>query len=344
MSEAHSHFLIIRFSSMGDIALTNPVLDRLLADYGPASVDYITKKFFVPVIRYHPVIRNVFIPENEKSLIHLRHKIRKNRYTRILDLHKNLRSLFLTLGLKGVHRIKKDILKRYLLTRFKIHRPPYLHVTQKYLNTFSRQESVHAGSSLYLPPENVLSEKNRKYYMLLKQEGKNLILAPGASKPSKMLPFETWEKVLIVLRDRFKHIFIIGNGYDEHQWAKKLTLNTIYESVTDLTRQLNIEELMLFVARSSLFAGNDSGPAHLAALSGIPTLVVFGQTVPEYGFTPLNNTHLVEPPVHLVCRPYGHLGHKRCPEGHHNCMKSIDPETIINRIIELSNNKNYGNR
>jgi ADP-heptose:LPS heptosyltransferase len=333
MSKKKPSNLIIRLSSMGDVALTMPVLDYLLTHNGPSCTDYITKKAFKPLIEHHPAVHHVYILDEDLSIEKLRRIIRKNKYATILDLHKNLRSYLLTLGFRHVHRIKKELIKRFLLSKFKIYKPPYPHVTQKYLKTLGVHENVIPSSSLYIPSEEEIRPENRDHYTQWKSGIRNLILAPGASKPSKMLPLETWEKVLKDISREWDNILITGNGETETAWAEKISQENRF--LMNMTNRLTLRELMLFIKGGTLFAGNDSGPAHLAALCGIKTIVIFGQTVPDYGFAPLNSPSLIEPPIHLVCRPCSHLGFDRCPEKHHLCMRSIDAQTLINEIRYL---------
>jgi len=337
MSEKKPPYLIIRLSSMGDVALTMPVLDYLLTHNGPSCADYITKKTFKPLIEHHPAINHVYILDKDLSIGKLRRIIRKNKYLTLLDLHRNLRSYLLTLGFRHVHRIKKELIKRFLLSKFKIYRPPYPHVTQKYLKTLGVHENVIPSSSLYIPSEEEIRPENRDHYTQWKSGIRNLILAPGASKPSKMLPLETWEKVLEDISQEWDNILIIGNGKAEATWAEKISQGK--KSLINMTHRLTLGELILFINQGTLFAGNDSGPAHLAALCGIKTVVIFGQTVPEYGFVPLNSPSLIEPPIHLVCRPCSHLGFDQCPKKHHLCMRSIDAQTLINEIRYLLREK-----
>ncbi len=316
---------------MGDIALTNPVLDILYDKYGRGCVDYVTKSHFSPLIENHPAVNRLLCPGKSLSLKNLRQSIRKETYSVILDLHKNVRSLYLTAGLKNVKRYKKEIMKRELLSRLKIYQPPFLHVSQKYINTLFKSPNI-PQSFLYLPDESAVREENREFYNTLKRSKRALILAPGASKPTKMLPMETWEHVLASVGDLFDYIVVIGNGHAESRWADDGSKRNDLGNMINLTSRLELAELMLFISLGEYFAGNDSGPAHIAAMLHIPTLVIFGQTSPDYGFKPLNNSTPVEPPVHLICRPCGHLGYKSCPLGHHDCMRSIDSEMIINEI------------
>jgi len=319
---------------MGDVALTNPVLDTLYEKYGSGCVDFVTKFIFIPLIENHPAVNRVLCPGKPLKLKKIRRLIRHENYSAILDLHKNPRSFFLTFGIKNVRRYKKEIVKRELLSRLKISKAPFLHVSQKYLKTIDLSPAV-PESFLYLPDESVISSENMELYGILKKSRCSLILAPGASKPTKMLPLETWEQVLKKVKDLFEYIVIIGNGNTEARWAEKISSEPVYGRVINLTKRLELGELMRFISLGDIFAGNDSGPAHLAAMLKKSTVVIFGQTSPDYGFKPLNNTTPVEPPIHLICRPCGHLGYNTCPLGHHECMRSIDAETIINEI-------NYG--
>ena len=105
--------LIIRFSSIGDIVLTNPILKIVGEKYKNATVNYITKNKFRSLVEFHPAINKVISIEDYFSLTQLRNAIKKSKYDLIIDLHNSMRSNLITFGLKNVKRYRKHKIQRY---------------------------------------------------------------------------------------------------------------------------------------------------------------------------------------------------------------------------------------
>lgn len=326
--------LIIRFSSIGDVVLTNSILKIIGKKYKNATVNYLTKNKFRSLVEFHPVVSNIIILEDHSSLIQLRNSIKKSTYDLIIDLHNSMRSKLITFGLKNVKRYKKHKIQRYLLTKFKIRIGEFFHVTQKYLETINVKEKINSFK-LFLPSEEMIRENLRDKFQQLKKSNSVLGISVGASKPSKMFPIHKFIDIINSAGSEFDKIVFLGNGELEDKLTKLIADKIDLKSI-NLCSQLTISELILFVNELTIFVGNDSGIAHISAGTEVKTIAFFGQTVPEYGFTPVGNVEIIEPDEKLSCRPCGHLGHDNCPKKHHYCMEKMSSEKIVNKIKKFN--------
>jgi heptosyltransferase-2 len=101
----------------------------------------------------------------------------------------------------------------------------------------------------------------------------------------------------------------------------------------NLAGRTSLLETTTVLSGAKLVVTNDSGGQHLAALSGVPTVAVFGPTVPEFGFIPWNKQAQVVENKTLACRPCGKHGHQICPIGTHICMTSITADQVVEKAL-----------
>ena len=235
--------------------------------------------------------------------------------------------------MENVKRYKKHKIQRCFLTNFKFKIGKFLHVTQKYLETINVKEKVNSFK-IFLPSDEIIREKLRNKFEQLKKNEKVLGISIGASKPSKMFPIHKLIEIINSVGSDFDEIVFFGNGDLEDKLTKTVVDRINFKSI-NLCSKLTISELLLFIKELTVFVGNDSGIAHISAGNGVNTIVFFGQTVQEYGFTPIGNVEIIEPEEELSCRPCGHLGYNSCPKKHHYCMETISSEKIINKIKQF---------
>ncbi|MEA3499807.1 MAG: glycosyltransferase family 9 protein, partial [Candidatus Marinimicrobia bacterium] len=302
--------------------------------YKNATVNYLTKSKFRSLVEFHPTVSNIINLEEHSSLTQLRNSIKKSEYDLIIDLHNSMRSKLITFGLKNVKRYKKHKIQRYFLTKFKIRIGEFLHVTQKYLEAINVKEKINSFK-IFLPPDEKIRDNLRDKFQQLKKSKSILGISVGASKPSKMFPIHKLIDIINSVGSNFDEIVFLGNGELENELTKTIADRINFKSI-NLCSQLTISELMLFVNELTVFIGNDSGIAHISAGTGVNTIAFFGQTVPEYGFTPIGNVEIIEPEEELSCRPCGHLGHDKCPKKHHYCMETMSSEKIVNKIKKFN--------
>ncbi|MBS1514471.1 MAG: glycosyltransferase family 9 protein [Bacteroidetes bacterium] len=307
--------LIIRFSSLGDIILSFPLINALKKEYPKAEIHFLTKSVYKGILELNPKISKI-IEFNNEPLSIVREKIVKEGYDLVLDIHKKFRSILLTKfsGL-NVRRYKKDTFKKFLLVKFKINLfktviPVYLKYIKSAGKNFSEKYFTFSASELTFP-----KEKNHNFNYV--------VAAPSSRHFTKTFPKEKFAGVLNSLK--VKAILIGDNS------ARDLEICTHIEKETgavNLCGKLSFQELANLLHHSELVLTNDSAIMHFAEALGKKVCVFFGSTVKEFGFFPQLSTSKVYENKDLKCRPCTHIGLSSCPKGHFKCMNELKIENI----------------
>lgn len=321
--------LIIRFSSIGDVVLTTPVIRMAKKQIEGAEVHIATKKVFYPVVEANPYLDKIHVFENElKPLIE---KLKQERFTHVIDLHNNLRSRKIkkSLGVPAKSFAKLNI-EKWLAVNFKqLHKLPDIHIVDRYLETLSEFniKNDQEGLDYFIPEKdqlrlNELPETHRKGY---------IAWVIGGSYSTKMLPNE---KILEVLRRIDKPIILLGGPEDVENG--KLIAAKIGLLVFNACGKFNINQSASLVEQSIKVLSNDTGLMHVAAAFNKSILSFWGNTIPEFGmypYLPKNaDKSTVMQVADLRCRPCSKLGYKNCPKKHFYCMKLIDSDKVVEWI------------
>lgn len=315
----HRKILILRLSSFGDIILTFPLLN-LLAEAGNFKIDYAVKSEYAAIVKSHKAVSNVLVFKG-KDLRNLKKEIKANNYDYILDLHNNIRTIYLKSFQKSkVITFKKDSLKKIILVLFKINllknSPPvylkYIQTVKKIIKNYSEKFSI----------SDLLTNSNldiKKPYVLL---------APASKHYTKTYPKEKYFEYIISNPKRY---FVLTGSKSTEDLNICNYLGELPNTL-NLAGKTNFEELIFLVRNSEMVICNDSGILHLAETLGKKVFVTFGSTVKEFGFFPqLKSTKIFENNF-LKCRPCTHIGKNKCHKTHFKCMNDL----IINTNENLS--------
>jgi heptosyltransferase-2 len=156
-------------------------------------------------------------------------------------------------------------------------------------------------------------------------------LAPGSIWGTKRWPYYTDLAKQLATRGR---VAIIGSAGDS-ALAREI-IEAAGPSTIDSTGKLSLLASAELIARSVVLVTNDSAPQHLASAMGVPTVTVFGPTVPDFGFGPLAPKNATIGLELLPCRPCHKHGPQRCPLGHWRCMKDVGASTVLAAVNELT--------
>lgn len=307
--------LIIRFSSIGDIVLTTPVI-RCVASQLNAEVHYLTKDVFKSLLSGNPNISKTWtLRENLKDLIS---DLRNEKFDFIIDLHKNLRSIRLCLSL-GVKRLtyNKTTFEKFLLVNLRINILPKVHVVDRYLKSVEILGVKNDGKGLdFFINNDVKIEK-------LVLADPYICAVIGATHFTKRLPVEKWIEYI----NNNKSTIVLIGGPDDKESAQ-LIMNNVGTNVINLVGATSLQQSAKVIERSQKVITNDTGMLHIAAALHKPIISLWGGTIKEYGFWPyypegmdLNVSLEVN---YLKCRPCSKFGRNNCPLGHFKCMKEID--------------------
>ncbi|MFA6028985.1 MAG: lipopolysaccharide heptosyltransferase II [Elusimicrobiota bacterium] len=152
-------------------------------------------------------------------------------------------------------------------------------------------------------------------------------LHPGSAWPTKRWPARRFARLAERLRRELGLRVVLVGGPEDTALSRSVAAEA-GEGLLDWTGRTTLPELIELAGRFSLFVTNDSGPMHVAAARGVPTLAIFGPTTRELGFFPYGRGHRVVE-KDLACRPCGLHGSRSCPQGHFLCMRLITTDEVF---------------
>jgi ADP-heptose:LPS heptosyltransferase len=314
--------LVIRFSSIGDIVLTTPVI-RALKLQLDAEVHLLTKRSFAGVLSANPYLSKIW--QIDKKVSEVIPQLQAEGFTAIVDLHHNLRSKQVKLGLWRVPAYTFDKLnwQKWLLTKWKIDRMPQLHIVDRYLAAAAPLGVKNDGQGLDYHIPDVDQVELSSFGI----KGPVVALVIGAAHATKRL---SQEQLIALCKKIDQTIVLLGGPADEADGDAIAASGT---HVYNLCGKLRLHQSADVLRQSKLVITHDTGLMHMAAALGKPIRSVWGNTVPEFGMYPYRvDNHIAFEVSDLVCRPCSKIGYDRCPKGHFKCMKEQDLAAIADSM------------
>jgi len=318
--------LIIRLSSLGDILLTTPFIRAIKTQFPHIKIDMLIREGYADVIKLNPYIdKKLLFKKHDKSNIALIEQLRNDNYQLVIDLQNNLRSnkIVSSLKINSVNFDKRSF-DKFLLVNFKINKlreaPP---IPVRYSNTIQNLKLDNQGLDLF-------TDKSAN----LELNGKNNLIGfcPGARHFTKRWPKEYYFELGNRLTQDGYTIVLFGGKIDKEICAE------LVDKISGAINLSNNDELLQTAADMKLCKAvvcNDSGLMHTASATGTKVIALFGSTVKEFGFAPYNCSNLILENNSLTCRPCSHIGRSDCPKKHFDCMKSIKPEFVFEKLISF---------
>lgn len=303
--------LIIRFSSIGDIVLTTPIIRCLKNQLKEVEIHYLTKSTFSFMLEHNPYVDQVH--KMEKEIDELVHALKAEQFDFIIDLHHNLRTWRLKrkLGVRSRSFPKLNI-QKYLLTRFKRRKMPDIHIVDRYFKAAAPLGVQNDKKGLdYFIPEAI------SLPAILDQKEPYIAVAVGAQFATKKLPVE---QLIQLIHKIESPVALLGGTNDVETGAR---IERACPNSINLCGKLHLDGSARVIQHAQKVITHDTGLMHIAAAFHKPILSIWGNTVPEFGMYP----YLPKTPdlftVHevvLPCRPCSKIGHLQCPKGHFKCM------------------------
>ncbi len=318
--------LFIRFSSIGDIVLTSPVIRSLKQAKPEVEIHYLSKPAFKELLVHNPHISQLHFLDQEGKLP--LKALKAEAFDYVIDLHKNLRSWRVknALGCPSVS-FDKENLAKYKMVRSAKPPKPLPHIVKRYgdcLNALGTKLD-EGGLELFLPDGAELEAKK-----LLADWGypQPLAIVLGATYATKRWPTA---KFIALINTYQQPILLIG-GPDARSEADEI-LQAVDSPVFDAVGKYSLLQSAALMKQANQVVAHDTGFMHIAAAFGQKIISIWGNTVPEMGMTPYQSPHEIVEVKGLACRPCSKIGYERCPKGHFNCMEQIR----VGEIVELLN-------
>jgi lipopolysaccharide heptosyltransferase II len=340
--------LIIRFSSVGDIILTSPLIRTLRTRFPHCRIDFLVKEDHADLVRHNPHLSQTLLFPKGGGLTELRRirtLIQSSRYDAILDMHDNLRSRFLTFGRTPVLRYKKRRLARFVLIN-----SPWdmyaleggaLPMHQRYIEPLAPYgvEDDGAGPEVFVP-ETIHASATAILSAAGLTPGATAIgVCPSARHATKMWDAEKFAGAASVLAQERKLPVVLLGAQSERarceHIASTMRMRAPFITVINTAGLCSLLETAAAMDRCAVVLTNDTGLMHLAASRKRPLVAVFGPTVRQFGFFPSGPASTVVEHPGLSCRPCTAIGDATCPRGHFRCMTDIAEPRVVDAARSL---------
>jgi ADP-heptose:LPS heptosyltransferase len=315
--------LVVRFSSIGDIVLTTPILRCIKQQLKDVELHYATKHNFLSVIENNIYVDKVFtIKDSLKDVIP---QLKKENYDYVIDLHHNVRTLRLKTALgKKSFSFNKLNWEKFLIVNFKKNKLPNIHIVDRYFETVQFLGVKNDGKGL----DYFINDKDEidipSTLPTLFHEDYNALVV-GGSYFTKQIPIN---KLKEICTKSAQPLILLGGKEDAaiaeqvYQFHKNKTIN--------LCGKLNLNQSASIIQQANKVITSDTGLMHIAAAFKKDIISLWGNTIPEFGMGPYlagKNSQILEVKG-LSCRPCSKLGYKKCPKGHFKCMNDIEIKSI----------------
>lgn len=325
--------LILRFSSIGDIVLTTPVIRAIKSKYPDAEVHYCTKVQYGSLVQTNPYLDKVFLLEG--NLHALISELRKERYDFVVDLHNNLRTRIVKARLRipsGV--FPKLNWQKWLYTNFKINQMPNVHVVDRYMMAAKKLKVKEDALGLdYFIPE--ADEVPKEWLPEGFQQG-YVAVAIGGQRTTKKLPYDR----LVELCDRINNPIVLIGGKEDMEMGRRIA--SFFERPQDdagfdeglielgkktivhnACGKFNLNQSASLIKGARHVFTHDTGMMHIAAAFKKNIFSIWGNTTPLFGMYPYRTKFTVFENNQITCRPCSKIGHDKCPKGHFKCMQEV---------------------
>lgn len=325
--------LIIRFSSIGDIVLTTPVIRAIKTQVDDAEVHFCTKKQYGFVLEANPYVDKFhYLEDDFNSLVQ---SLAEEQFDFIVDLHNNLRTKRLKSRLSVENKaFSKLNWEKWLIVNLKIDKLPNVHIVDRYLEAATPLgvKADALGLEYFIPEKDEIE----KSWLPDTHQKDYVVFAIGGNHKTKQLPVDR----MIELCDKInKPIILLGGKEDaavgervEDFFDRKHEKADFKESLEELGKKaliynacgkFNFNQSASIVKGASYVFTHDTGLMHVAAAMNKNIFSIWGNTIPEFGMYPYRTKFTILEKKGLSCRPCSKIGYDKCPKGHFKCMNDI---------------------
>ncbi|MBC7450812.1 MAG: glycosyltransferase family 9 protein [Cytophagales bacterium] len=306
--------LILRFSSIGDIVLTTPVIRCLKQQLPDASIHYATKASFKSILEHNPYIDKIHLLESSTGK--LIKQLKEEQFDIVIDLHSNLRTRRIKWSLNAKsYTFDKLNIRKWLLVNWKWKMMPDQHIVERYLDSI-KPLGIHndqKGLDYFIP------DKDKIDLLSLPKHFHNAYaaIAIGAQHATKRLP----EAKLIELIGKITLPVMLLGGKEDAQMADTLvSYFPATKKILNACGKYNLNQSASLTQQAAYLYTHDTGLMHIAAALQKRVVSIWGNTVPEFGMYPYKTEHETWQVENLSCRPCSKIGYRSCPKKHFRCM------------------------
>lgn len=342
------HLLVIRFSSMGDVAMTVPVIHALAQQYPNLRITMLSRPFAKTF--FQNLAPNVGFMEADihgeyngiKGLNALYRRLAAKNFTAVADLHNVLRSNYLRMRF-NMDRVRVEHLNKHRQQRKQLTAnqnkvlEPLPTAFENYAQVFQK-----LGFPIQLNFTSILSPEQADLRLLPEEMNEKkpfqqwIGIAPFAAHASKTYPLHAMEEVIqrISLHHPSCKIFLFGGGKTEKNIINDMVARN--PKCINASEKLNgLSQELILMSHLDLMVSMDSANMHLASLVGTPVVSIWGATHPYAGFMGWNQKEENAIQIDMPCRPCSVFGKRPCQRGDYACLTQLSPQLIVDKVDQL---------
>ena len=335
------HIVILQTAFIGDVALVLYLAETVRHVHPEARITLITTPIAATFTQYCTALTNVVAFDKRGKhrgfggIARLARELRRSGVDCVLAPHRSFRTALLArlLGARCSVGFAKNSLAWLYNKRVEYQPVHEIERNAALLSVF--EDCVNIPQ--VLPNITLPAQINEASAALLEGYGiqKDFVAcAPGSVWATKRWREEHFIRLAELLQHDGKRVVLLG-GKDDEALCERIAAKS---GCTSFAGKTSLPEMLAVLKSASVLVGNDSAPAHLAALVDCPTVAVFGPTVQAFGFAPRSSRSVVLENIGLACRPCSPHGTNTCPLGTHECMWSIQPEEVLEAARSLMSN------
>jgi ADP-heptose:LPS heptosyltransferase len=318
--------LVIRFSSMGDVIYTTPVVRCLKQQLPGAEIHFLTKTAFKYIYDNNPYVDKLHLLK--ATLKETIRDIEAEKFDYIIDLHNNLRTSLIKwkTGIKSSTYNKQSI-RKWLSLKLHLKLVPPTHLVERYMQTVK-----FLGVKNDDKPIDYYVKANYSLNKLLPQSHLQgyIVFIIGATHFTKRMP----NAMIISICKQIALPVVLLGGNDVKANADEIE-TAVGQKIYNACGKTSLDESVYLVSQSRKVIGFDTGLTHIAEAFNVPIASIWGSTVPELlGVQPYQVSGAQVIGIELPCRPCSKFGLEKCPLGHFKCMNNI-PENVV---VKYANN------
>lgn len=328
--KSDQRIIVIDLLYLGDLMFAIPFFRELHKNFPTARIDLIVNSAFHSIMEDNSYLDNIYAYNKKwsvKQSVKFATELRRNNYDLGINIHGSWRTALLLKLINPSYTIGYGGQGRGLFLNRQLKQAVNKHMVNVYLDFLREMDlNVEAGLPYLEFTDKAKSEINKKLENWGIDTGAKLIVLNTAGTwPTKRWTVEGFARLGDILNREYGKVIMVGSPGDLARVEEIVNLMETKPVVA--AGKTSLIELAALLARSDLVISNDSGPVHVAAAVGTPTITIFGPS-DDVKYRPLGEKHKIVK-TGIDCRP---CGKHNCPLGHHRCMTEIRPDEIIDVI------------
>ena len=333
-------YLIIQTAFLGDTILTEPLIETIKKNDKDSFVCVLVIPQNRDVFSLNPKVDNIITYDKhgkDNGLVgffKIIKQINRFDFDVVISPHTSFRSSLVAFFSSAKLRIGFNEADISFVYNKKVNKDKRLHERDKNL-----QLLMPLGfSEIIRDIQLFYNEENEKFiegifeaYSVDKNK-KIVGISHSSVWPTKRWPKKYFKEVADSLTDLGYTVILFGTAKDTE---RSEFIKGDNSKIIDLTGKTGIKDMFCAVSKLDLLISNDSAPVHIASAYNIPTVDIYGPTIPEFGFYPLSDRNKILQIDGLDCRPCGKHGSVSCHKKHFKCMLDITPKMILDASFEL---------